>query len=236
MAEKEKTVRVRCTDCGGGHRNHRVLHDHKKSYGEPDGGWDHDEHHQLIECMGCESVRYYCFSIGQDCDEYTNQREPYNEHVYPSNEPDAERRMPVDFGEEVMAKTGRPLVPENVWKMYRETIDCLNAKARTLAGGGLRATVEAICLSQGIANGNLQAKIDELAKRSLLTASQAELLHEERYIGNAALHEMSTPTPQDIEDGLRIVEGLINAIYILPSKAQALRNRRTKKSAKKAKK
>ena|SRR6266403_1790607 len=78
-------------------------------------------------------------------------------------------------------------------------------------------------------------KIDELAKRNLLTSAQVELLHEERYIGNAALHELETPSPQDIEDGLGIVEGLINTIYILPSKAKRLKERREAKKKPKPK-
>ena len=49
-------------------------------------------------------------------------------------------------------------------------------------------------------------------------------------LGNAALHEMETPSVQDIEDGLEIVEGLINTIYILPSKAERLKKRREAKS------
>ena len=120
--------------------------------------------------------------------------------------------------------------------MYKETIDALNANIRKLAGGGLRATVEAICLDKNIKDGHLQNKIDELVKQQLLTTTQADLLHEERYIGNAALHELETPPAQDIEDGLGIVEGLINTIYILPSKAKRLKERReAKKSNPKAK-
>jgi hypothetical protein len=196
-------------------------------------GWDHDEYHQLIQCMGCETVRYHRFSVGQEYDPPDHRSAPYEVQVYPDDGLDTEKRLATDFGEEVIAKTGSPLVPENVWKMYRETIDALNAKARTLAGGGLRATVEAICLDRGITQGNLQNKIDELANQNLLTTSQAELLHEERYIGNAALHEMATPSSQDIDDGLTIVEGLINTIYILPAKAERLRKRRQSKPKKK---
>ena len=66
--------------------------------------------------------------------------------------------------------------------MYKETIDALNANIRKLAGGGLRATVEAICLNKNIKDGHLQNKIDELVKQQLLTTTQADLLHEERYI------------------------------------------------------
>ena len=90
--------------------------------------------------------------------------------------------------------------------------------------------MEAICLDKKIVDGNLQKKIEELSKQNLLTKAQADLLHEERYLGNAALHELATPTPYDIEDGLGIVEGLINTIYILPSKAKRLKDRREAKS------
>ena len=55
------------------------------------------------------------------------------------------------------------------------------------------------------------------------------LLHEERYLGNASLHELTTPSARDIEDGLGIIEGLINTIYILPSKAKRLKDRREAK-------
>jgi hypothetical protein len=120
--------------------------------------------------------------------------------------------------------------------MYKETNDALNANIRTLAGGGLRATVEAICLDNGITSGTLLGKIDELAKQNLLTKAQADLLHEERYLGNAALHELATPSTQDIEDGLGIIEGLINTIYILPTKAERLKKRRAKKKAPQRKK
>jgi hypothetical protein len=114
--------------------------------------------------------------------------------------------------------------------MYKETIEAINAGIRTLAGGGLRAVVEAICLDKKITDGNLQKKIEELAKQGFLTKNQAELLHEERYLGNAALHELATPSGQDLEDGLGIVEGLIRTIYILPSKAKRLKERREAKA------
>jgi hypothetical protein len=42
---------------------------------------------------------------------------------------------------------------------------------------------------------------------------------------------METPSSEDIEDGLQIVEGLINAIYILPQKAEKLKNRRNARKA-----
>jgi hypothetical protein len=96
-----------------------------------------------------------------------------------------------------------------VGRIYSETIIAFNAGALILAGGGLRAIVEAICIDRQVSGGDLQKRIDDLVTKRLLAKPQADLLHEERYIGNAALHEIQPPAKQEVEDGLVIVEGLI---------------------------
>jgi hypothetical protein len=228
MAKDNETpkVSVRCSECGNGYRNHAVLFEVNQGYGD-DCGVDHYEYHQLIRCLGCDTVKYRRFSIGQECDSTTGEHLQYGEHVFPSDELEPGKRQVSTFGDE------EDSIPATVRKMYKETIICLNAKARTLAGGGLRATVEAICLDQGLQKGTLISKIDELVSRGLLTKSQADYLHEERYIGNAALHELETPSNEDIELGLTIVEGLLNTIYVLPAKAEQLKKRRESKASKK---
>lgn len=218
-ANKEQTIWVTCAACGHQHRKHRVLHEKiEKHYEDFDGPPLYTEFHRFVECMGCESVKYV--TSKEDFNDPYGRGE-YNFKVYP-DAPGTECRRSAVITED-------DYVPEAVWKMYKETINALNADIRTLAGGGLRATVEAICIDSGIANGNLQDKINELSNRNLLTVTQTELLHEERYLGNAALHELETPAYQDIEDGLGIVEGLINTIYILPKKAERLKKRREAK-------
>ena len=86
--------------------------------------------------------------------------------------------------------------------------------------------MEAICIDRKVSGQDLQKKIDDLVSKGLLEKPQADLLHEERYIGNAALHEILPPAKQEIEDGLVIVEGLMNTIYILPLRAERLREKR----------
>lgn len=225
MSEKEKnteTIWVTCAACGHQHRKHRILHEKiEHFYDDPDGPPLYKEFHRFVECMGCETVKYVTSKVDL-MDQYDEGE--YNFKVYPDAPGTIQRRISAIQDDEH--------IPESVWKMYKETIDALNADIRTLAGGGLRATVEAICIDSGIKSGNLQDKINELAKKNLLTTTQAELLHEERYIGNAALHELETPTARDIEDGLGIVEGLINTIYILPKKAERLKKRREAKKKK----
>lgn len=228
----KETIWVTCSSCGHKHRNHRVLHEQAKHFvDDPYSGAEiMREYHRLVECMGCETIKYVISTLDLQCyDEFEGPQEG-NFKVYPDAPGSAERRLAVIGNDDATDEKGNPLIPEAVWKMYGETIDAVNANIRTLAGGGLRAVVEAICLDKKIANPNLQEKIEELANQGLLTKTQAELLHEERYLGNAALHEMATPSAQDIEDGLGIIEGLINTIYILPSKAARLKKRRQVKA------
>ena len=110
--------------------------------------------------------------------------------------------------------------------MYSETLSAFNAGILTLCGGGLRAIVEAICIDQGIISGNLVAKINGLVTAGFMVQTQADFLHEERYIGNNALHELRTPSRQDLDDGLRIIENLLETIYVLPERAQRLKDKR----------
>ncbi len=222
MPEGITETRVVCASCGNEYRNHRILH-------EKVTRWCNGPHepvralelHRFVECMGCESLKYVHSWEDFPVNEDYGPRE-YNVKVYPDAPGTTNRRNAGIDGNEAQ-------IPRNVWKMYAETLQALNANILTLAAGGLRATVEAICLESGLSSGNLQKKIDDLASRNLLTASQAELLHEERYLGNAALHELETPSVHAIEDGLVIVEGLINTIYVLPGKAKRLREARKAK-------
>jgi hypothetical protein len=222
MAE-EKTKWVICASCGYRPRNHRILYE--KIIQPFDDPPLEVELHRLVQCMGCESIKYVISTAPNIADLPPWEDVETDVHVYPDS-PTSRPRLVADISQDDATDNGTLLIPTTVWKMYKEAIDALNANIRTLAAGGLRATVEAICLHNKITKGNLQDKINELTNQGLLTSTQAELLHEERYLGNAALHELETPSAQDIEDGIRIVEGLINTIYVLPAKAQRLKARR----------
>jgi hypothetical protein len=94
----------------------------------------------------------------------------------------------------------------------------------------LRAVVDALCTHKSVPGGNLQEKIDILASQGFLATPQADLLHEERYLGSAALHEMVAPSKLDVRDGFDIIDTLLTTIYILPEKARRLRLKRTRQS------
>ncbi len=218
-----ETVWVICSACGHQSRKHRVLHEKiKHVYYNEDQAKEEPpefvEYNRFVECMGCESLKYVV-SIAEFGMDDEGRFEVYPDA--PSTR--GQQREPQILQSDALRTDGTTAFPERVWKMYVETLHAMNGDVRILAAGGLRATVEAICLESGISGRTLADKIDELAKKDLLTQSLAELLHEERYLGNSALHELETPTHEALEDGLAIVEGLISTIYILPIKAERLR-------------
>ena len=212
MASKDKIVRVRCrcSNCGGSPRNHRVICSHKVKWDTVDiYGFTA---YEIVKCMGCDSVRFRVSETNSedmdwDEDSGTAVFTEFERGIYPDDVPG--RRQAENVSQ----------YPDNVAKMYLEMIKCFNAGALTLAGGGLQAIVEAICQEQQATGRSLETRIDGLVTQGYLVQAEADLLHEERYIRNFALHEMKTPTKADLEDGLKIVEGQMNTIYVLPFRA-----------------
>lgn len=219
-AKQHQAVRAPCSSCGGGEKSHDVVYAH-------DVGWDNDEggegatSYQICKCRGCGDVRFRTDTWS------TLDISPF------SNEPESTVRVyPEVSTTHSRAAVDADAFPDRIAAVYTETLKAFNAGCHILAGGGLRAIVEAVCIENSVAGKTLVAKIDAMATMGLLAKAQAELLHEERYIGNSALHEIEPPSKRDIQDGLDIVEGLLNTIYVLPTRAQRLKARREKKKAK----
>jgi hypothetical protein len=212
-------VRIPCTRCGGDPRNHVVLKEYVDSWEVEDAGISGVSVYQICKCAGCDDVRFRTeFSSSEDWDPRTGEQEA-QVCVYP--EAQASNRPSIDIFD----------FPDPISRIYRETVLAFNAGALILAGGGLRAIVEALCQDKNVPGGNLQAKIDNLAQQGFLAVPQAALLHEERYLGNAALHEIVAPSRLDVEDGFDIIDTLLKTIYILPDKAERLRLKRTRQAS-----
>jgi hypothetical protein len=218
MVLHRRSSKVYCDMCGGGYRNHVIRAEHRYNESDDNVGIYYSYQYQICQCQGCDTYRFRQVTWNsEDTDDESNPIARVK--VYPETKPG-----------------GRPAVSElvsipHVGHIYQETLSAYNAGANILAGGGLRAVVEAICKEQGLKGPNLANKIDQLGEKGLLAKPQAELLHEERFIGNAALHELEPPSDVDLRLGIDIVEGLLRTIYILPAKAKSLREARARRSA-----
>jgi len=137
-------------------------------------------------------------------------------------------------------------VPSTLRRIYNEIVDCFNNDSPTLCAAGLRALVEGICAQLGIADGplevpgrgggmqivrknNLERKIAGLMEKRLLTHASAQTLHEHRYLGNSAVHELARPSADELRLALEIVEHVLEEqLYELPEKAAELQRARAK--------
>jgi hypothetical protein len=125
-------------------------------------------------------------------------------------------------------------LPKKVRLVYMETLAAFSNKAPILAAIGVRAVVEAICADKNAGSGNLETKIDQLVEAGHLASSQADFLHLQRFMGNAAAHEIESPDRAEFEAALDIAESLLKTLYVLPMLAQDMRKSQTQLRARNA--
>jgi len=159
-ADQKPLVKVPCSNCGGGKKNHKVHFKTERRWVNENAGIEGIDRYEIVECVGCETLRFRQTSWdseGHEFEDYDEEHETVT--VYPQ-EAQKPARAPRFY-------PGDP-VPEQVLTIYHETIQAYNFGAPTLAGAGLRAIVEALCINQGVTGRNLQAKIDALVAKGLL--------------------------------------------------------------------
>ena len=121
-----------------------------------------------------------------------------------------------------------------------------NNEINTLCAAGLRTIIEGICAVLKINNGpveitkkdgsvkivrkkNLQGKISGLTEKGILTTKYSDILHEHRYLGNEAVHELSQPSRQELALAIEIIENILENVFEIPEKAEELKRRRFKR-------
>ena len=215
---KLKYALIPCSNCGGDPKNHEIIREYSKEWEIEEAGIYGNSTHQICKCAGCNTIRFRSYSWDSEGIDWRTGEPEVSEMIYP--EDIKSKRQGIDVCD----------LPDPVARIYREAVIAFNAGALILAGGGLRAVVEALCKDKNVSGRNLEKKIDSLVEQGLLAIPQAELLHEERYLGNAALHEIVAPSVLDVNDGFDIIDNLLASIYILPDKAQRLRAKRSERS------
>ena len=207
--------------------NQNVLKEEKKEFHEEDGGWWDKSSYQIIRCGGCDEISFRKLYNDVSMQQHSDEDETTQE-LYPQR-----------------GAHSRPIkpyrgVPFAITTIYRETIDAFNSNLKLLCSVGVRAIVEAICLDKGIEGGkiktssgkernskNLDGKISGLATKGFLTSDNAETLHELRFIGNSAVHELSQAPIEELGLAIDIIELVIDNIYLMKRKALNLQEKRT---------
>jgi len=193
------------------HQPLSLVETHDVSEDESIQVWDE---YYIVQCRGCRNVS---FCIKSSCTENAiyNPRTGESElevrtRVYPSR------------------IAGRPgldhvyLLPYPVNTVYTETRMALANDQPVLGGIGIRAIVETVCKDQSANGKDLMERIDDLARKGVVTPDGAKILHGLRFMGNDAAHEVKAHPEADLMTALDVVEYLLKGVYILPRLAEKL--------------
>lgn len=122
---------------------------------------------------------------------------------------------------------------ENLKSVYREVIECFNARLRLTCAMGLRALLEGICIDRGILDKEawgLEAKLDKLDEGKHLPSNIVESLHSFKFLGDHAAHRLEAPKQDELELAVDVMEDLLNYLYereySLTTKAKKLAEKR----------
>jgi hypothetical protein len=170
-----------------------------------------------VQCRGCKTISYCKRSFFSEDEEFDEEKNCYVPtpiiDLYPSRI--AGRSLLQDAYE----------LPHGLYRVYKETHSAICNKLRIVAGMGLRAITEAICNERSVQGKDLRQKIDALVTQGLITNDGAVILHEIRYLGNAAAHEAKANTEAELHIALEVVEHLLSGVYILPKRASTLQKK-----------
>lgn len=164
----------------------------------------HSEWVAGMQCPGC--LRYILGIVERRA---TPPRLTYKEH-YPFGAPD-------DSVDES--------VPETIASDFSESLRCLWVKSYKAAVAMCRRCVEASCGDLTATGRNLKEKIDDLAKRGIITEPLKQMAHRVRLTANDKLHgksdDLDTFTEEDAEAIIKCVREYFHHVYVMPALLKA---------------
>ncbi len=180
MKQDEK-IKNYCNECH--HETwHNVLFVKSVSDRFEDISWSKE--YSVLQCAGCDTICYRTDSSDSesyDVDEYGKWIPDVRIENYPCS------LEGIGNIENIYE------VPPKIKSVYSETLKAVSDGCFTLAGIGLRATVEAICEQENIQAKNLNTKINKLLANGVISKDEAGKLHAIRFMGNDAAHDIKAP-------------------------------------------
>jgi len=222
--------KVLCKTCKN-ETNHEIVHSHKLSW-ESDDLWGSDTY-EIIRCLGCEEISFrHIGFFSEDYGPDGDLEEKLN--IYP---PRTENSLTAKA-----YYSASPLIRA----LYKQVIDTYNIQCWTLCAIGIRAIIEGICQEQGVKSGTildslkgttrvskgLDGKIAGLHEKGILSLKHSKLLHELRFLGNDAAHELIQPSASELILAIDVLEHTIENVYELDDKISSLRRLASRRKGK----
>lgn len=213
---KDKTRKVACSKCNR-KTNHKVLTS-VEYYWDASGDIQGYDYYETISCLGCDEISFRLASTNSDDIDMDEDGKYFNsetEELFP-------QRL---IGRSLLSDLH--LLPLKIRQIYRETHSALSSGLKILAGVGIGALIESICIEEQTKGFNLKERIEDLVKKGVLTQKSADILHETRFLRNRSAHEIEAATDTELSVAFDIMENLLQTVYIIPKKADGLKRIKT---------
>ncbi|BCX73988.1 DUF4145 domain-containing protein [Acinetobacter sp. Tol 5] len=210
MTENSK-IKTQCIDCKR-ETNHLIVA--TKMYHFKEHRYRYGKEYSIVQCLGCDHVSflqiYHDYEISYPVEEiWTSEGYDYRydydkgfTNFYPDTK-DVFRKL-------------EKILPEKLFEIYSETKNAYIQNLDIFTAIGIRSIIECICNDNKIEGRNLENKITNLKKFGNLSKVDIEMLHSLRFIGNDAVHELNKSTKSELTVAFKIVDNLIDKIYIMP--------------------
>lgn len=158
--------------------------------------------HYIVRCVNCQRDTY-CFyrpdfTSGKDIAKEFPRAELL--HQYPVSTPARHSAVP------------RPVASASI-----EAEKCLGVGAYNACGVMTRRAIHSLCADKGAEGRDLFAQLKDLQAKQLITPDLCEWADNLRVLGRDGAHpEFPEVTPEDAEDGVKLLREIVKYVYILP--------------------
>jgi hypothetical protein len=122
-----------------------------------------------------------------------------------------------------------PMIPEQLRQIHDEARACFGSQIYTAAAVMAGRTLEATCALNGIRTRNLHQALARMKDAGLIDGRLWEWADTLRTVRNSAAHyDGSNVSKQDAADALAFNEALLDYLYVLTARFNALKERRSK--------
>jgi hypothetical protein len=171
------------------------------------------EEHRLLRCGGCDTIKYSATHWDEQDIDFDEDGDAYlvkNPKYYPAPQT---KKLDSDYFMNL---------PMKIYDILSEVLHAQSNNDLILSTMGLRLLLESICDGSDCKSKTLNAKINELEAKGLITAEEKDLFHEVRKFGNAGAHAGEAMTSDQVASGIDICVELLNKQFIQPAKKKKM--------------
>jgi hypothetical protein len=223
------TVKGHCPKCGPD-RNAEVKGEYVSGF-EDDGFWATHKRRILV-CLGCEAAYFQIETTTSEDVEWqvddsgisVPSFKPHFRH-FPSPIKREQPQWAQNFeAEKLLAELGVSQTGD-LWRLFDDVYDCLNADLRIPAAIAIRTTFDKATEFVGIDPSlSFAKKLDALLDRGRISEDEREILEILVDAGSAAAHRGWRPTADELETLTTLIESFLHRTFVILEAARKLKD------------